>query len=146
MAQDSDIMSLLFGKKRRRKRTSTTKKKTSSSKKKVKVGYCIKQTKSGKNIVNVYKIQGRSGRFYYNGRACKKKVYKHKTKAKAALKRMNNKSSFGRRRSGSVARRRSGSVARRRRRRSSFGTGGNYMPLSSIMSPVSSVNAGSPWI
>ena len=78
-----------------------------------------------------------------------KKQKMTKSQASARVKKLkkkvsskSKKSSFGRRR-----RTPSTTAAARRRRMSSFGVGGSYMPLSSIMSPYpSSVSAGPAWI
>jgi len=146
---NNDIMTLLFGKKRRRrssvKRRGSKKRSRRGSgarKTKKKVGWCVKSTKSGKRCVKVYRMAGKKGRYYFNGKKVpsSKTCYKTKSKAEAARKRLMKPKRKG---SKKVGRKRS----RRGRRKSSFGVGGSYMPLSSMMSPYPySVNASPPWI
>ena len=146
-----DLMKLLFGKKRSRRksvarRKSVTRRKRKKSKVgsktagKKKVGWCVKTTrKCGSRCVKVYKLKGKTGRYYYNGRKVpsSKCCYKTKAKADAARKRLIKKKKT----------KRKSSSTRRRRRRSSFGVGGSYMPLSSMMSPYPyAVNASPPWM
>lgn len=127
------IMSLLFGKKkaRRTKRRTTKKTKKSTKVSRRKVGYTCKKGR----IVHVYKYKGMTGRRYANKRKLSKgkKVYKTKAACKAALRKMSKKTK---------------KVTRRRRsRRSNFGVGGSYMPLSSFMSPYPySVDSSPPWV
>lgn len=118
------IMSLLFGKKKK----STKSVKSSSGTTKKRIGYCIKN----KRIVNVYKFKGVSGKRLSNKTKLSKgkKVYKTKAAAKSALKKMTKKAS-----------------KTHRRRKSAFGIGGSYMPLSSFMAPYPySVDSSPPWV
>ena len=156
MGNNDDILSLLFGKNRRRRRRSRSrsgfgKKRRGSRKgsrkrsgvKKVsrkRAGWCVKSNKkSGKRCVRVYKIKGKVGRYYHNGKKVPKgkACYKTKAKAEAARKKLVKK----------TKRKGSKKSSRRRSRRSSFGVGGSYVPLGSMMSPYPySVNASPPWI
>lgn len=130
MAADG-IMSLLFGKKkqRRTRRKTTTKTKKVSRKK---IGYTMKK---GRMCI-VYKYKGLTGRRYSNKRKLSKgkKLYKTKAACKRACAKKSKK----------VSRKK---TTRRRSTRSSFGTGGSYMPLESFMSPYPySVDSSPPWI
>ena len=128
---ENGLMSLLFGKKKRKRPRKTTKKtKTKMTKKRI--GYAIKK----KRVVNVYKFKGLVGRRYSNKNkiAKGKKVHKTKASARKALKKKNMKKTKSKRKT-------------TRRRRSSFGVGGSYMPLSSFMSPYPySTDSSPPWI
>lgn len=127
------IMSLLFGKKRRRRRTSTKSSSKKSSKvSRKRVGYTCKK----RRIVHVYKFKGLAGRRYSNKRKLSKgkKVYKTKAACKASMRKMSKKDQKK-------------TTRRRRSRKSNFGVGGSYMPLSSFMSPYPySVDSSPPWI
>ena len=133
MAAGKGILSLLFGKKKRSRRGS--RKVTKSGKKRApkKLGWAIKR---GKYVARVYKFHGKKGRRYSNGHLVKKgkTIYRSKAAARAAIRRKSKKSKKTTKR-----RRRAG-------RRSSFGVGGSYMPLSSFMSSYPySVNSSPPW-
>jgi pyruvate/2-oxoglutarate dehydrogenase complex dihydrolipoamide acyltransferase (E2) component len=133
MAQ-SNLMSLLFGKKRavRRSRKSTKKSTKKSEAPRRPKGLSASLRKLARKFkVKTRVMRGSKHVGYRKVSHIKRDVRK---KQKALKKR-------------TVAAKKAGKKTRRsRRRRSSFGVGGSYMPLSSFMSPISSVSSGPPWI
>lgn len=134
---ESSLMTLLFGKKRRRRRKSAGGRRRKSSRRSI--------TKKPKGLTKAlikkaqkYKVKVRTKTGYRKLSIIKKEI-RRKIKMRERKKR--------RRSSATNGRRRSSGRKRRRVRRSAFGVGGSYQPLSNFMSPYPySVDSSPPWI